>query len=269
MSYYIAQVSEMLTYTFMQRALVAGVLISLCASLLGISLVLKRYSMIGDGLSHVAFGALSVASALNASPLFVAIPVVAATSVVLLALGESKKIKGDAAIALISSGSLAIGIIVVSKSGLNTEMWNYLFGSILGLSNQDVWISVALSVFVIASYIVLYNRIFAVTFDESFSRGVGIRVRAYNVALAILSSMVIVIGMRLVGSLLITSLIVFPALTAMRWGKSYKAVTILSGLISIVTTVVGISLSYIYAIPTGASIVMVGVVLIALSALRR
>lgn len=269
MSSFFTQVSEMLTYTFMQRALIAGVLISLCASLLGISLVLKRYSMIGDGLSHVAFGALSVASALNASPLTVAIPVVAATSVVLLALGESKKIKGDAAIALISSGSLAIGIIVVSKSGLNTEMWNYLFGSILGLSNRDVLISALLAAFVVVSYVLLYNRIFAVTFDEAFSRGVGIHVRAYNVALAILSSMVIVIGMRLVGSLLITSLVVFPSLTAMRWVKSYKAVTILSALISIVTTVVGISFSYVFAIPTGASIVIVGVVFIALSAFKR
>lgn len=259
----------MLTYTFMQRALIAGVLISLCASLLGISLVLKRYSMIGDGLSHVAFGALSVASALNASPLTVAIPVVAATSVILLALGESKRIKGDAAIALISSGSLAVGIIVVSKSGLNTEMWNYLFGSILGLSKQDVVVSVVLAIFVVASYVFLYHRIFAVTFDESFSRGVGIRVKAYNTSLAVLSSMVIVIGMRLVGSLLITSLIVFPSLTAMRWVKSYKAVTILSALISVVTTIVGISASYIFAIPTGASIVAVGVVLIALSGFKR
>lgn len=252
---------EMFSYHFMQRALIVGVLVSLCAALLGVSLVLKRYSMIGDGLSHVGFGALAIASAFNLAPLAVAVPTVVLAAVLLLRLSRSSKVKGDAAIAIISSSALAIGVITVSlTSGMNTEVSSYMFGSVLSLSRGDAVLSVILSAAVLALFILFYPRIFAVTFDETFSRATGTKTEAYNTLLAVLTAVTVVLGMRMMGALLISSLIIFPALSAMRVCRSFRAVVICAALISVVCFVVGVTLSYFLETPTGASIVVTDLV---------
>ena len=253
---------EMLSYPFMMRAIVVGVLVALCSSLLGVSLVLKRYSMIGDGLSHVGFGALAIATATNWAPLTVSIPLVLAAAFFLLRLSEDSRIKGDSAIALISTGSLAIGVMVISMtSGMNIDVYNYMFGSILAINSTDVILSVILSSVVLVLYLFFYSRIFAVTFDESFSKATGINAGMYNMLIALLTAVTIVLGMRLVGALLISSLIVFPAITSMRLFKSFRSVVISSAVISVVTFLTGIMASYIYATPAGASVVTFNIIL--------
>ncbi|MFP3041546.1 metal ABC transporter permease [Treponema primitia] len=249
---------EMLSYAFLVRALIVGVLVSLCASLLGVSLVLKRYSMIGDGLSHVGFGTLAIATALNVAPLMVSIPVVVIAAFLLLRISENSKIKGDAAIALISSGALAIGVVVISMTtGMNTDVCNYLFGSILAMSKSDVYLSIALAAVVLFLFLLFYHRIFAVTFDETFAKAAGIKTGVYNMLLAFLTAITIALGMRMMGAMLISSLIIFPALSSMRVFKQFKTVTISSGLISVIAFVIGVVISYLYATPTGASVVIV------------
>ena len=216
---------EMMSYPFMVRAFLVGSLVALCSALLGVSLVLKRYSMIGDGLSHVGFGALAIAAALNMAPLAVAIPVVVVAAVLLLRISGSSKIKGDAAIALISTGALAIGIMVISMTtGMNTDVYNYMLGSILAMSGEDVQFSILLSVAVLILYLFFYNKIFAITFDETFARATGVRANLYNTLIAVLTAVTIVLGMRMMGALLISSLIIFPALTSMRVVKTFKGV---------------------------------------------
>lgn len=253
-------VQEVFSYPFMVRAFIVGILVSLCASLLGVSMVLKRYSMIGDGLSHVGFGALAIATAVNIAPLAISIPIVVLAAFLLLRLKENSKIKGDSAIAIVSTGSLAIGIMVISMStGMNTDVCNYLFGSILGVKQNEVLLTVALSLIVIITFILLYNRIFAVTFDEVFSKATGIKVDIYNMIIALLTAFTIVLGMRTMGSLLISSLIIFPALTSMRIFKQFKKVIICSALISVICFIIGLFLSYIYALPTGASVAMLNI----------
>ena len=252
-----SELLRMLSYHFMQRALLVGVLVSLCAALLGVSLVLKRYSMIGDGLSHVGFGALAVASALHLAPLAVAVPVVIAAAVLLLRLSENRKIKGDAAIALISSAALAIGVISVSvTTGMNTDVSSYMFGSILSLSRADTVLSVILSAAVLALFIAFYPRLFAVTFDESFSRATGTRTGLYNTLLAVLTAVTVVLGMRMMGALLISSLIIFPALSAMRVCRSFRSVILTAAAISVGCFLLGAVASYFWETPTGASIVV-------------
>lgn len=248
---------HMFSYHFMQRALIVGVLVSLCAALLGVSLVLKRYSMIGDGLSHVGFGALAIASALGFAPLAFTVPVVVVAAVLLLRLSRSSRVHGDAAIAIISSSALAIGVITVSlTTGMNTEVSSYMFGSILSLSRSDAILSVVLSLAVLVLFVLFYPRIFAVTFDETFSRATGTRTELYNTLLAVLTAVTVVLGMRMMGALLISSLIIFPALSAMRVCRSFKAVVLCSAAISVVCFVVGITASYFLETPTGASIVV-------------
>lgn len=248
---------HMFSYHFMQRALIVGVLVSLCAALLGVSLVLKRYSMIGDGLSHVGFGALAIASALGFAPLAFTVPVVVVAAVLLLRLSRSSRVHGDAAIAIISSSALAIGVITVSlTTGMNTEVSSYMFGSILSLSRSDAILSVVLSLAVLVLFVLFYPRIFAVTFDETFSRATGTKTELYNTLLAVLTAVTVVLGMRMMGALLISSLIIFPALSAMRVCKSFKAVVLCSAAISVVCFVVGITASYFLETPTGASIVV-------------
>ena len=252
--------SEMLSYTFLVRAVIVGLLVSLCASLLGVSLVLKRYSMIGDGLSHVGFGALAIATAMNLAPLTVSIPVVVLAAFLLLRISENSKIKGDAAIALISTSALAIGVIVISvTTGMNTDVCNYMFGSILAMSHADVQLSVVLSAAVILLFVLFYNKIFAVTFDETFSSAVGTRAGVYNMLLAILTAITIVLGMRMMGAMLISSLIIFPALTSMRICKRFKTVVLCSAAVSVTCFFIGVVLSYWYSLPTGASIVAVNI----------
>lgn len=250
-------IREMLSYSFITRAFVVGILVSLCASLLGVSLVLKRYSMIGDGLSHVSFGALSVALAMGFSPLPVSLPVVVIAAILLLRLSETGKLKSDAAIALIASSSLAIGITVTSlTSGLTADIDSYMFGSILAMSQEDVVLSVVLSIIVLGLYLICYNKIFAVTFDESFSRATGVNVSFYNLLIAVLTAVTIVLGMRMMGALLISSLIIFPALTSMRVLKSFRGVVICSAVLSVAAFIVGMMVSYEYSTPVGASVVL-------------
>ena len=252
---------EMLSYTFLVRAIIVGLLVSLCAALLGVSLVLKRYSMIGDGLSHVGFGTLAVATAMNAAPLTVSIPIVVLAAFLLLRISENSKIKGDAAIALISTSSLAIGVIVISlTTGMNTDVCNYMFGSILAMSKSDVSLSVILAVVVLILFVLFYNKIFAVTFDESFAKATGTKTDFYNMLIAFLTAITIVLGMRMMGALLISSLIIFPALTSMRVCKTFKTVTLCSAVVSVVCFFAGVVISYVYATPTGASVVIVNIV---------
>ena len=259
---------QMFSYGFMLRALLVGLLVSLCAALLGVCLVIKRYSMIGDGLSHVGFGALSVAMVLQISPLFVSVPVVILAAFFLLYLSENSKLKGDAAIALVSSSALAIGVVVTSLAGgMNTDVHNYMFGSILAMSTGDVYLSVVLSVAVLLLFVIFYNKIFAVTFDEAFSRATGIPVRLYNLLIALLTALTVVVGMRMMGSLLMSSLIIFPALSAMQLFKSFKAVVICAAITSMLCFVTGMVLSFVFSVPTGACVVLVSLLVFLLFSL--
>lgn len=252
----------MLSYPFLQRAMIVGCLVSLCAALLGTSLVLKRYSMIGDGLSHVGFAALAIAYAFRLAPMAVAIPVCVIAAFFLLQLEENAKIKGDAATALLTSGALAIGVMTVSlTTGMNTDVSNYMFGSILAMSDSDVLVSVILSIVVLSLYVLFYPRIFAVTFDESFAKASGTNTRFYNMVIALLTAVTIVLGMRMMGTMLISSLIVFPSLTAMRVCQTFKSTVILAAILSVSGFFLGTVLSFIYSIPTGASIVVTDMVL--------
>ena len=251
-------ISEILSYTFMQRALIVGVPVALCAALLGVSLILKRYSMIGDGLSHVGFGALALAAAMNLAPLKVAIPIVIAAAFLLLRISENSKINGDGAIAIVSSSALAIGIVVTSVSGgLNTDLYSYLFGSILALSHDDVVLSLILCAVVLLLYIFFYNEIFSVTFDENFSLATGTNAKVYNTVISLLTALTVVLGMQIMGTLLISSLIIFPGLTAMRVFKSYKAVVLSSAIQSVICVVIGLFVSFYAETATGATVVCV------------
>ena len=258
-------VIEMLSYPFMTRAFLVGSLVALCSALLGVSLVLKRYSMIGDGLSHVGFGAMAIAAAMNAAPLTVAIPVVIVAANLLLRISGNAKIKGDAAIALISTTSLAVGVMVISlTTGMNTDVYNYMFGSILAMSAEDVKLSLVLSVFVLILFIVFYHKIFAITFDETFARATGVKAGVYNTLIAVLTAVTIVLGMRMMGALLISSLIIFPALTSMRVCRTFKSVIINAAVISVVCLIAGVTLSYVAATPAGASVVLANLVMMVL-----
>ncbi|MGJ4849885.1 metal ABC transporter permease [Bacillota bacterium Meth-B3] len=252
-----ARILEMLSYGFLLRALVVGALVALCAALLGVPLVLKRYSMIGDGLSHVGFGALAVASALRWAPLPFAMPVVMLAAFALLRLSESGRIKGDAAIGLISTFALSVGVLVTSLIGGNVDVDNYLFGSILAVSEGDVVLSVALSAAVLVLFMLFYHQIFAVTFDESFARATGIRAALYDTLIALLTAVTIVVGMRVVGTLLISSLLIFPALTSMRLFKRFRSVILSSAIVSVVCFLAGLIASYLLSTPAGASVVAV------------
>ena len=248
------------SYPFMQRALIVGVLVSLCAALLGTSLVLKRYSMIGDGLSHIGYGALSVAAVMNVAPLKLALPVVIIAAFILLRLSESSKMNGDSAIAFFSTTALAVGILVSSKAGLTNDVSHYMFGSILAMTKGDVILSVVLSVIVILAYVVLYNRIFSVTFDETFARATGVNAGIYNMIFAVLTAVTVVLGMMMMGALLISSLIVIPTLTSVRVCKSFRGVVLTSGAVSVVSFLAGMMISLLFNTAPGASIVIVNVV---------
>ena len=248
---------QMFSYPFMQRALIAGVLVSLCAALLGVPLVLKRYSMIGDGLSHVSFGALAIAVALGVTPLYFSIPVVILAAFFLLRMASHPHWNSDAAIAAVSASALAIGILVISRTtGMTTDVDNYMFGSVLAMTKGDVALSVVLSVTVLTLYLLFYHQIFAVTFDESFSRATGVKVGLYNTLLSVLTALTIVLGMRMMGAMLISSLVIFPALSAMRVLKSFRGVVICSGCISVASFSVGLTSSYLLGTTVGESVVL-------------
>ncbi len=255
-----------LQFPFVRYAFVVGVLIALCSSLLGVTLVLKRFSFIGDGLSHVAFGAMAVAGILNlTNQMLLVLPVTVLCAVLLLRTGQNTKIKGDAAIAMISVGSLAFGYLLMNlfstSSNLSGDVCSTLFGStsILTLSRSDVWLCVALSAAVLIIFLLFYNKIFAVTFDQDFATATGTRADRYNLLIAVIIAVIIVLAMNLVGSLLISALIIFPALSAMRLFKSFRSVTVCSAVLSVVCALAGILIAILAGTPVGSTVVAVDV----------
>lgn len=274
MSEFFMYIAELFAAPFFVRALIVGTLVSLCSSLLGVSLVLKRYSMIGTGLSNVSFGCVTVAVALNIAPLYISIPVVVASSFLLLRISDNSKIKGDSAIAMISSGAISIGVMAVYlTSGVTNDVCGYMFGSVFSLTQSDMVFSAALSVVVIIMFVIFYNRIFAVTFDENFARATGTNAGRYNAVIALLTASTIVVGMKMMGTLLISSLIIFPALTSMRLFKSFKIVVVCSGFLSVFCFFIGMALTVIFEAPEGASVVIAHIafflIFSAVSALKK
>lgn len=261
-------------YPFVWYALIVGILIALCSSLLGVTLVLKRFSFIGDGLSHVAFGAMAVASILRiTNDMLFILPVTIVCAILLLRTGQNTKIKGDAAIAMISVGALAIGYLLMNLfstgPNLSGDVCTTLFGStsILTLSESDVWLCAVLSLAVIAAFVLFYNKIFAVTFDEVFARATGINAGLYNLLIAVIIAVIIVLAMNLVGSLLISALVIFPALSAMRVFKSFLAVTVYAAVLSVICALIGILISILVGTPVGSTIVAVDIAAFATSCL--
>ena len=259
-----------LRFDFVRNALIVGVLIALCSSLLGVTLVLKRFSFIGDGLSHVAFGAMSVAAVVGLTEqMALVLPVTVASAIILLSMGQGSKLKGDAAIAMISVGALAVGYLLQNvfstSANVSGDVCSTLFGStsILTLSKGDVWTCLILSALVLTVFVVFYNKIFAVTFDESFAQATGIRAKAYNLLIAVVIAVIIVLAMNLVGSLLVSALIIFPALSAMRLFKSFRGVVICSAIISVVCALVGILISIVASTPVGSTVVVTDLVVFA------
>lgn len=262
MADFFSSLGGMFSYGFMVRAFVGGGLVALCSALLGVSLVLKRYSMIGDGLSHVSFGAMAIAMAAGVAPLQFAIPIVVVAAFLLLRLNENSRMKGDAAIALVSTSALAVGVAAISSStGVNTDVYSYMFGSLLGMTDGDVWLCAGFSAAVLVMFVLFYNRIFAVTFDENFTRATGTNAGLYDMVIAVLTAVMIVLGMRMMGAMLISSLIIFPVLSSMRLCRSYKSVVFCSAAVSAGCFFTGICISYFFdrpfSVPPGASIVLV------------
>lgn len=253
-------------YPFVRYALIVGVLIAFCSSLLGVTLVLKRFSFIGDGLSHVAFGAMAIATVLNlADNMLLVLPITVVCAVLLLRTGQNAKIKGDAAVAMISVGALALGYLLMNlfstSANLTGDVCSTLFGStsILTLTPTEVWLCVAMSVIVIVVFLLFYHKIFAVTFDESFAQATGTRANLYNLIIAVTIAFVIVLAMNLVGSLLISALVIFPALSAMRLFKSFRSVIVCSAVFSVVCAAMGILVSILAGTPVGSTIVAIDI----------
>ena len=265
---------EYFQYPFVRYALIVGVLIALCSSLMGVTLVLKRFSFIGDGLSHVAFGAIAIASVLDLeNDMLFVLPATVLCAILLLRAGQNAKIKGDAAIAMLSVGALAIGYLLMNlfstSTNLSGDVCSTLFGStsILTLTRQEVWLCVGLSVVVVAVFVIFYHKIFAVTFDETFARACGTRVGAYNLMIAVIIAVIIVLAMNLVGSLLISALVIFPALSAMRVFRSFLSVTICSAVLSVSCAASGILISILAGTPVGSTIVAVDILAFAVFSL--
>ena len=265
-----------LQYPFVRYALIVGMLIALCSSLLGVTLVLKRFSFIGDGLSHVAFGAIAVASVLNLSNnMILVLPVTVVSAILLLRTGQNARIKGDAAIAMISVGAMAFGYLLMNlfstSSNLSGDVCSTLFGStsILTLTEREVWICIVLSLLVAVFFVLFYNKIFAVTFDENFAKAVGTKANLYNLLIAVIIAVIIVLAMNLVGSLLISALVIFPALSAMRLFRSFKTVTIFSAVFSVICAGLGIVISILAGTPVGSTIVAVDAAAFGICCLAR
>lgn len=274
MSELIDKIAYYFTFPMVQKAMIVGLLIALCSSLLGVTLVLKRLSFIGDGLSHVAFGAMSVAVVAGFTEKNVIIlPVTVLTAILLLRTGKNAKIKGDAAVAMLSVGALAAGYMLInvfSKSAnVAGDVCSTLFGStlILTLSDSDVWLCIIMSVIVMLIYLLFYNKIFAVTFDEDFSKATGVKSDLYNTVIAIVTALIIVLAMNLVGSLLISALIIFPALSSMRLFKSFKGVVVCSALISVLCASAGILAAILFSTPVGSTIVTADIIMFILFSL--
>ena len=252
------QLIEALSYPFVQRAIAAGVMISLCAALLGVILVLKQYSLIGHGLGDVGFASTSLAVALGLPVMAVSIPIVVIAACLIMFWSQRSKTGGDTAIGMVATGALSIGVIITAmSSGFNVDVNGYMFGSILAMSEGDVIFSCVLGAAALALFTLFYNKIFAVTFDESFARSRGLHTGTYNLLIAVLTAVTVVLGMRMMGTLLISSLIIFPAVSAMRLCGRFRAVTVISAFISIICFLSGLVLSYVFSAPTGASVVIV------------
>jgi zinc transport system permease protein len=252
----IDMIADIFSFTFMVRAIVVGLLVSLCAALLGVNLVLKRYAMIGTGLSHIGFAAMAIAGVIDIAPLTISMPVVVGAAFLLLRLNESSKVKGDSAVALISTSGLAIGVIVVSMTtGLTLHICNVMFGSIFAMTQADMYLSIALCVVVLGIFILFYKQLFAVTYDENFAKATGVKVELYKSLLAILTAVTVVLGMRMMGALLIASLTLFPALSAMRICKRFLSVVIVAAIVGVVCFFIGMLFSFGLDLPPGASVV--------------
>jgi zinc transport system permease protein len=263
-------IREALSYGFMQRALIVGVLIALSSAVLGIFLVLKKFSMIGDGLAHVSFATVAIALFLGASPLLISIPIVTVSSILIMRLNEKAGIHGDAAIGLVSSFSVALGVLISSVSGgFNVDLFSYLFGSILAIQKTDLWLSVFLAIGVIFSVIFYYNDLFAITHDEAFSSVIGIPTKRRNYLISTLTAITIVLGIRVVGTMLISSMIIFPTVSALQISKNFKSTIIIAAIISVFSVIVGLLGSYVLNLPSGAAIVIInGMVLAVMMAYK-
>ena len=259
---------ELLSYSFMQRALLCGIAISFSAALIGVILTLKNYSMIGHGLGEVGFAALSLAVALNLEPIAVSIPIVIIAAIIIMFISQKKGESADIIIALVATGALALGVIITSfTSGFGADSYNYMFGSILTMTTNDVILSIILTVLSIGVYVVFYNRLFLVTFDEKYAKATGINVSLYQFLIALLTALVVVVGMRMMGTLLISSLIVFPAIIAKKFTTSFKGLVVMSVLTSVICFVLGIFMAFFLNLPTGAGIVLVYIVLLFISSI--
>lgn len=254
---------ELLSYTFITKALIVGIAVSLSAALIGVLLVLKKYSMIGHGLGEIGFASLSLALALNLPPLYVSIPIVIIASFVIMVFSQKKGASGDVVIAIVSTGALTFGVIITAMTkGFNIDVYNYMFGSILAITNQDVILSLILSIVLIAVFIIFYNRLFLITYDEEYAKTTGVNVTFYQFIISLATALIVVIGMRLMGTLLISSLIVFPAIISKKLTTSFKGLVIVSGIVSVLCFIIGIIVSFYMNLPTGASIVAVNILLL-------
>lgn len=263
-----SDIMNLLSYTFMQRAILCGIAISFSAALIGVILTLKNYSMIGHGLGEVGFAALSLAMALNLEPITVSIPIVIIAAIIIMFISQKKGESADIIIALVATGALAIGVIITAAtSGFGTDSYNYMFGSILAMNQGDVILSIILTILSIAIYIAFYNRLFLVTFDEKYAKTTGINVTFYQFLIALLTALVVVVGMRMMGTMLISSLIVFPAIIAKKFTTSFKGLVVMSVLTSIVCFLIGIFTAFFLNMPTGAGIVLVYIVLLLISSI--
>lgn len=259
---------SLLSYTFIQRAILCGIAISFSAALIGVILTLKNYSMIGHGLGEVGFASLALAVALNLPPISVAIPIVMIAAIIIMIISQKKGEGADIIIALVATGALALGVIITSfSSGFGTDSYNYMFGSILAMNKSDVILSSILTILSIAIYVIFYNRLFLITFDEKYAKASGISVTFYQFLIALLTALVVVVGMRMMGTLLISSLIVFPAVISKKFTTSFKGLVIMSVITSVVCFLLGLFISFFLNMPTGAGIVLVYVVLLAISSI--
>ena len=259
---------NLLSYTFMQRAILCGIAISFSAALIGVILTLKNYSMIGHGLGEVGFAALALAVALNLPPIAVSIPIVIIAAIIIMFISQKKGESADIIIALVATGALALGVIITAfTSGFGTDSYNYMFGSILAMNTSDVILSIILTVLSIGIYIAFYNRLFLVTFDEKYAKTTGINVTFYQFLIALLTALVVVVGMRMMGTMLISSLIIFPAIIAKKFTTSFKGLVVMSMLTSVICFIIGLFTSFFLNMPTGAGIVLVYIILLAISSI--
>jgi len=255
------QIQEALSFAFVQRALIAGCFMALGCSFLGVFLVLRRFSLIGDGLAHVSFATVAIALLLHAQPMIVSIPLVALASLIILSLNEKAKVYGDAAIGLVSSFGIALGVIIASTAGgFNVDLFSYLFGNILSVSSAEVWITIGISLIVVLVTILFYHDLFAITFDEDYAYVSGIKVKMVNKILIVLTSLIVVLGIKIVGTMLVSSLIILPAVSALQIVRSFKTAIVLAGVFAVISVIAGIFISYVLNYPSGATIVMVNFV---------